>query len=416
VTPVVENAFTADIKRLQDTLTADQAGELTRLADGLSKTRTPGAIAGDISAAINTDGLKAVAEFQVVRDRLAKIGTPDQVRVLDEAVLGGVPTNERGRLKYLLRPKKTTTNNENTNFSAGTDDGDETGRAEDGSGTSITIRMPEGQDDLSISVDADATDEEKAAALQAIADVLKTQKSGGDGASDDLIKDVGEGVLSLVPGVGNALSAKDANYAFQAAAEAFEKGDLSEAGIQAALGAIDTIGAIPGPGNLVKGTKEIVGLMIKGGRRFLKKNAPTPKGNTSPSTLSPDKGPELGRAKKLSLRKSDHKPQSLSNENARYFYNERVKIAKQKNAEITNLKEGALDGHQIRNRERTLARDLMKDRKEAMSLELKYPNLTFEQLVKRAKKKGLVGDAIYERIRETAFKPNAAVTKKLLHK
>jgi len=87
VTPVVENTFTADIKRLQDSLTADQAAELTRLADGLSKTRVPGAVAGDISEAINTDGLKAVAEFQVVRDRLAKIGTPDQVRALDFAVM-----------------------------------------------------------------------------------------------------------------------------------------------------------------------------------------------------------------------------------------------------------------------------------------------------------------------------------------
>jgi len=87
VTPVAENPFTADIKRLQDALTADQAGELTRLADGLSKTRTPGAIASDISEAIKTDGLKAVAEFQVVRDRLKEIGTPDQIRALDEAVL-----------------------------------------------------------------------------------------------------------------------------------------------------------------------------------------------------------------------------------------------------------------------------------------------------------------------------------------
>jgi len=104
VTPVVEPPFTADIKHLQDTLTADQTGELTRLADGLSKTRTPGAVAGDISDAINTDGLKAVAEFQVVRDRLAKIGTPDQVRALDEAVLGGVSEQQRDQLKTLLLP------------------------------------------------------------------------------------------------------------------------------------------------------------------------------------------------------------------------------------------------------------------------------------------------------------------------
>jgi len=87
VTPVVEIPFAADLQRLQDALSADQDAELTRLADGLSKTRMPGSIANDISDAINTDGLKAVAEFQVVRDRLAKIGTSDQVRALDFAVM-----------------------------------------------------------------------------------------------------------------------------------------------------------------------------------------------------------------------------------------------------------------------------------------------------------------------------------------
>jgi len=89
---------------LRDALTADQAGELTRLADGLSKTHAPGATARDISDAINTDGLKAVAEFQVVRDHLEKIGTPDQVRALDEAVLGGVSEQQRDQLKTLFLP------------------------------------------------------------------------------------------------------------------------------------------------------------------------------------------------------------------------------------------------------------------------------------------------------------------------
>jgi len=104
VTPVAETPFTADIKHLQDALTADQAGELTRLADGLSKTRTPGAVAGDISDAINTDGLKAVAEFKFIRDRLAKIGTPDQVRALDEAVLSGVSERTQEQLKDVFNP------------------------------------------------------------------------------------------------------------------------------------------------------------------------------------------------------------------------------------------------------------------------------------------------------------------------
>ena len=112
MTPVVKNAFTADIKRLQDAMTADQAAELSRLADGLSKTRTPGAIAGDISRAINTDGLKAVAEFKVVRDQLAKIATPDQVRALDRAVMGGVSEDRRDQLEALLQPSTEQTTEE----------------------------------------------------------------------------------------------------------------------------------------------------------------------------------------------------------------------------------------------------------------------------------------------------------------
>jgi len=120
-------------------------------------------------------------------------------------------------------------------------------KADNSIGTHIK-RMPEGQEDLSISIEADAADEEKADALIDIANALKTRKAGEDDTSDELIRDVGEGVLSLIPGVGNVLSAKDAYYAFQAAAKAYEKGDTTEAGIQAALGAVDAIGAIPGPG------------------------------------------------------------------------------------------------------------------------------------------------------------------------
>ena len=421
VTPAVETPFTADIKRQQDALTADQAGELTRLADGLSKTRKPGAIAGDISEAINTDGLKALAEFQVVRDRLAKIGTPDQVRALDEAVLGGVSEEQRDQLKTLFLPHNADNpgserERNGASLSAGTDDGDGTGRDKDGSGSDISIRMPEGQEDLSISIGADAADEDKADALIDIANALKTQKAGEDDSSDELIKDVGESVLSLVPGVGNVLSARDAYYAFQAAAKAYEKGDLSEAGIQAALGVVDAVGAIPGPGNLVKGAKEIVSLMTKGGKRLLKKNTPAPSPNSMLDLPPPGKKPEQDKRKTLSLKKSDHAPQSLSNEDARYFYNERVKIAQQRNAKIRDIKKGAEDGHQIRNKERSLAREKMADRKAAAELKSKHPNLTMEDLLQNAKDKGLVGGAAYKYIRKKAFKTNQVVNRKFQKK
>jgi len=104
VTPVADHSLNIDITRLQDAMSADQAGELTRLADGLAKTRTPGAVARDISDAINTDGLKAVAEFKFIRDRLAKIGSPEQVRALDEAVLGQLSEKTQEQLKGVFSP------------------------------------------------------------------------------------------------------------------------------------------------------------------------------------------------------------------------------------------------------------------------------------------------------------------------
>ncbi len=87
VTVNPDSSLDADIKRLRDNMTADDAGELHRLADGLSKTSSPGKAAADISRAIDKDGLKAITEFQAVRERLAEKGTPEQVRALDFSVM-----------------------------------------------------------------------------------------------------------------------------------------------------------------------------------------------------------------------------------------------------------------------------------------------------------------------------------------
>ncbi len=98
-----DSSLDADIKRLRDNMTADDAGELHRLADGLSKTSSPGKAAADISRAIDKDGLKAITEFQAVRERLAEKGTPEQVRALDRAVIGGVTENQRVQLSELIQ-------------------------------------------------------------------------------------------------------------------------------------------------------------------------------------------------------------------------------------------------------------------------------------------------------------------------
>ena len=59
---------------------------LERLAGGLGKVTHPGPAAKDIANAFRADAPGTVAEFTVVRDALAKSGTPEQVRNLTEGV------------------------------------------------------------------------------------------------------------------------------------------------------------------------------------------------------------------------------------------------------------------------------------------------------------------------------------------
>ena len=63
------------------------------------------------------------------------------------------------------------------------------------------------------------------------------------------------------------------------------------------------------------------------------------------------------------------------------------------------LENQARKAHELRNKYRTRARDLMRDQATRKQLDKKHPNLTFEQLVEKKKSKyGLEGDAAYQDI------------------
>ena len=97
-----EDDLDANIKRMQKAMSADQTGELQRLADGLSKSSKPGPAAQDISDAINKNGTKAIAEFSIIRDRLAESGSPEQVKALEKAVMNGVSGKGRKEMETHL--------------------------------------------------------------------------------------------------------------------------------------------------------------------------------------------------------------------------------------------------------------------------------------------------------------------------
>jgi len=89
--------------------------------------------------------------------------------------------------------------------------------------------------------------------------------SRDDPASIAEIEEVGKEILRIMPITGNVMSAVDAYYSFQAAIVAAEKGDWSDAGIQAALGVVDAVGVAPGGGLLVRGTKALMKRLGKSG-------------------------------------------------------------------------------------------------------------------------------------------------------
>jgi hypothetical protein len=87
---------------------------------------------------------------------------------------------------------------------------------------------------------------------EAIQDLAGMIPEDPEDATDELIQALGELGLSLVPGVGEALSAKDAYQAIVAAREALKNDDLATAIEQGALAGMAGLGAIPGAGALAR--------------------------------------------------------------------------------------------------------------------------------------------------------------------
>ena len=69
---------------------------------------------------------------------------------------------------------------------------------------------------------------------------------------DELVEELGLAVAGLLPGVGEALSAKDAYDATRAAIAALEDDRLGDAALQGGAAAIAVFGAVPGVGSVVR--------------------------------------------------------------------------------------------------------------------------------------------------------------------
>lgn len=107
----------------------------------------------------------------------------------------------------------------------------------------------------------------KLEAWDAIVDGGITDEAGAshvDEVPDDLQRKVGETLLGILPGTGEAMEAKEAYQAFQAAREALRRGDLSDAGINAALAGVSAAGTVPVLGKAQAYAKKVVRLLARG--------------------------------------------------------------------------------------------------------------------------------------------------------
>lgn len=77
------------------------------------------------------------------------------------------------------------------------------------------------------------------------------------------------------------------------------------------------------------------------------------------------------------------------------------------------LEEQAKQAFNLRNQFRTQARELMADRATAESLYKTDPNLTWEEIIRKQREKGLKGDDIYKAIIESLQRSRKSVNKSL---
>ncbi len=104
---------------------------------------------------------------------------------------------------------------------------------------------------------------------------------------------------------------------------------------------------------------------------------------------------------------------TLSNVDARRWYLEQESKIPDLIDKNLSLEEQARQAFDLRNQFRTQARELMSDRALAESLYITDPNLTWEQIVEKQIKKGMVGDDVYRAIIESSQRSRASVNQSL---
>ena len=178
------------------------------------------------------DFLRSVAEnrFEAITDEGFEAMTTEGLKTLGEAETNEVTGNEVGQA-------------------------DETGALKSGS----------------ISIDGKQTDlgglSKKLGTWDNIVDGGITDEAGAsyvDEVPEDVQREVGEALLGILPGTGEAIEAKEAYQAFQAAREALRQGDLSDAGINAALAGVSAAGTVPVLGKAPAYAKKVVRLLARG--------------------------------------------------------------------------------------------------------------------------------------------------------
>ncbi|MCD3204038.1 hypothetical protein [Clostridium botulinum] len=78
-----------------------------------------------------------------------------------------------------------------------------------------------------------------------------------------------------------------------------------------------------------------------------------------------------------------------------------------------SLKHQAMQAHSLRNKYRTQARKLMKDRKLAKYLDISNYNLSFEYYEDKYLKQGYKHDSLYKKILDSSTRSNKFVNKSL---
>jgi hypothetical protein len=92
-------------------------------------------------------------------------------------------------------------------------------------------------------------------AVSSFAALADDLSAAPDDAPDELVEELGKAVAGLLPGVGEALSAKEAYDATRAALAALDDDRLGDAALQGGAAAIAIFGAIPGIGGAIRLTK-----------------------------------------------------------------------------------------------------------------------------------------------------------------